>query len=197
MARGEALFRAEILGADRAARQMAQAAGRVTAKIDQEFKGRLQEEVTQAMKNVAPEETGLLKDIIESRISYPSSGHVRVTVRSEVRDPATNYPYTGVTRFGHKKPWIRAKHETSPEAFAPGAKTIAGDPKSQFYLDKGHAPALAVHAAGRYAEPIYRSRVRGYRPAGDWVERGVAAADRIVAEAADRVGRAMETEVLR
>jgi hypothetical protein len=188
--KGQLLIRATVERADRAARELDQAARRVDRAIRDEFQheGELNSDATEAMRDVAPVDTGLLQEVIEGRLSY-GSGAAVLTIHSPVRDPATNYPYTGVSRFGHRRQWIYPKHRASPDPFRPGSTTIAGDPKSKFFLDKGHAPALAVHLFGRYESPMFFARVRGYKPAADWVEAGLPAANEAAADALDRIGR--------
>ncbi len=184
---GQILLTAEVERADQSARNFTEASRAVDRDLIKLARGDLSDEATQAMRDVAPVETGLLKEVIEAKVSF-GRGQVRVSINSPVVDFDTNYPYTGVTRFGHRQAWIYPKHETQP-IFEPGRTTIHGDPQSQFFYEKGHAPTLKVHAKGRYETPIYRSRVRGYQPSGDWVERGLPAANDAAEELGNRVAR--------
>lgn len=175
-------------GADAVARKLEKSRAKLDPELSRDFRTTLNEDLVEAMQVVAPVDTGLLKELIEGKVSF-GRGKVRLLIESPVRDPATNYAYTGVTRFGHKKPWLYPKHATKAEPFAPGSKTLAGNPRSKFFLNIGHAPALAVHREGRYGKPIYRAAVRGYKPAGDWVEKGMPAAERAVTRSGERVVR--------
>lgn len=76
------------------------------------------------------------------------------------------FAYTNVTRFGHRKAFIVPIH----------------------------AKALRLPMVGGGA--IFRRRVRGYRPAGDWVDRAFEAADVQVERAEDRIGRELVSRVM-
>lgn len=181
------LLTASVVRAKQSASSFTAAAREVDRDLIRLSRGELADEATNAMKAVAPVDTEQLKEVIEAKISY-GRGKINVQIHSPVVDPDTNYHYTGVTRFGHRHAWIYPKHETEP-IFDPGKTTVHGDPQSQFFTDIGHSPSLRVHVQGRYGTPIFRSRVRGYKPAGDWVEAGLPRANEAAEELGNRVAR--------
>lgn len=187
--RGEVLLQATVTNAKESARGLRAGARRVNTSIDEEFEGRLQVEAVLAMQAVAPEDTGLLKEIIEAEVNR-GRGRTTLRVTSEVQDPASGFHYTAVTRFGHRKKFLRASHEGKPAGWSDK------DPTSgRRTFNQGRGPTMAVHTKGRYGQPIYRAVVRGYRPASDWVEAGMPAVDEAASRAADNIGRKVVTAV--
>jgi hypothetical protein len=86
-----------------------------------------------------------------------------VLVSADPVSRTDGYHYIGVTRFGHKKAFIKPIHERR-QASVISTGRRRSRPKSP---RKGTKPALAIFTATGL---IFRYRVPGYHPATDWVE---------------------------
>lgn len=117
------------------------------------------------LRGVAPEKTGHLKMGIRARISFQAA-HPMVNVVSESR-AAGGYNYTSVTRFGHRQAQITPR---------------AGSRFHGFYSEG-------------YETEIYPKRVRGYRPARDWVEAVMPQIKSELDRATRSLGRRFELEM--
>lgn len=72
------------------------------------FRGDLSRDMTRIARRWAPKRSGLLHERIETRV-HSRSGRIFATLHSQARNPQTGYPYTGVTRKGHRRRWIYPK----------------------------------------------------------------------------------------
>lgn len=105
-----AIFEARSSGGQRAAREMRQAARGIRRVMFEQMQ-LSQEQLTDVFRDFAPYDefedmdTIHLRDELEARLSFPR-GRIRITVHSPVRGAGgatwAPYPYTGVTRFGHR-----------------------------------------------------------------------------------------------
>lgn len=94
------------------------------------------------------------------------AGRITATMRSTARSDA-GYAYTDVTRIGHRKRWIYPK------------------PPRQF-----------LRFPARSGGFVFARRVRGQRPATDWVERAGKAIDADIDRRSDRIGRRIVSRLL-
>lgn len=164
--RGDAVFRATVHGYRRVAGKLSRAGREVQPVILAEFRGRLSRDALQALRRFAPEETGALKRAMAAPV-FSQGGVVRVTVRSPVRDERSRYPYTPVTRFGHRRRYIVPRR----------AKFLRF-----FWLKQGRWVTL--------------QRVRGQHPGHDWVATAEPQVLIEVDRAGERIGRAVTSRIL-
>lgn len=162
---GKVLVRASVRGARRSGFPL-NAAGRRAQGILLDQMARLAPDLTRIGRAYAPHDTGRLERGLKASVrSYGG----RITVQllsSAVSDEG--YPYTDVTRKGHRVAWIYPK---------PPRKAL------RFYWRK----------AGGI---VYAKRVRGYRPSRDWVDPAYRAFDAEVSRAEDRIGRQIVSRLL-
>jgi hypothetical protein len=164
--RGNAVFRASTKGYRRTAGKLSRTGREIQPLILAEFRGNLSSEVLDIAHAFAPEDSGRLQKELTAPVSS-SGGTVRVNLRSPVKDPESGYEYTGVTRFGHRKAFLTPVRAT----------------RFQFYSS----------VAGRVISP---ARVRGYKPASDWVEDAEPEMVEAVEESGEELGRVIVTRLL-
>jgi hypothetical protein len=131
---------------------------------DRELKNRInrtmrlaQKLIEEKVRSAAPEDTGLLKRGVWSRISFQRRGIVQVRIGASVR--RRGYDYTDVTRFGHRGRRVYPKR----------------------------ARNLRVHYQGHMKGYIWRPSVRGHHPRRDWVETAMPDVRRTLKRAGDRL----------
>lgn len=154
----EIKLRARIHGARALGRRFLRAAGLIKPDLREEL-ARLMPVHSRIMKTVAPKRSGELASEIRPRPS--GSGYEIISpVRSE-----EGFPYTGVTRFGHRVAFIYP-----------------------------HSPDGALHftIGGR---SIFAKRVRGYHPASDWARKGFPPAVAATQQSAQRLGRRIAAQL--
>lgn len=166
MARGDAVFRATVRGYRRTAGRLSRAGRTMQPVILAEFRGQLSRDALTILRDHAPEETGALKREMTAPV-FSRGGVVRVTVRSPVRDPQSRYPYTPVTRFGHRRRYIVPRR----------AKFLRF-----FWRKAGHWVML--------------ERVRGQHPASDWVRDAEPQVLVEVDRAGERIARVVTSRIL-
>lgn len=104
MARGHAVYDASVEGAGRASRRLDRAAAELPGVVRDEMR-LLQPEIEAIFVDSAPydyderDDTHLAEEL---EVDVSKGGRIRLVVNSPVRDPKSGYPYTGVTRFGHR-----------------------------------------------------------------------------------------------
>lgn len=169
------LFRITIEGAAESARAFDAAQRRLQDEIIHEFK-RLADVADAAYRDFAPKDRGLTERSVHSAVYFGNASEPRITVRAGVRDPESGYAYVRVTRHGHRKAVIHAKHRT----------------------DAGKPGMLKVHYMGHRNPHIfaYRRSVRGAAPFTDWVEEAELWLDPRIDRSVERLGRAIETRLL-
>lgn len=129
-------------------------------------------------QSVAPKrDTRLARGITSVR-----RGALVFEIVSNATDPQTGYRYTGVTRFGHKKLFIKPKVRSRATVLA--THTLRG---------RGRSAALRIVLPS--GEIIFRKQVKGYRPTHDWVEDGKPIAQREAHAAAMTLGQKVITRV--
>lgn len=114
------------------------------ARTTQSTPSQAARDVVPVYRRVAPKRSGRLAAQIHAQ-----DNEVLSTVRS-----AAGYPYTGVTRFGHR-------------------------PAVPDRIDPKRGRALRFTIGGRV---VYRASVRRYHPAVDWATRGLPDAERIATD---------------
>lgn len=88
-----------------------------------------------------------------------------IVVSATAVDPKSAFDYVGVTRFGHQKRFIVP---VSKSGRARKSRTVLRTSTGQFSTRS--AAKLVFTSRGR----LWRlSRVRGFRPKGDWVDRAI------------------------
>lgn len=175
--RGTAVYRLSIRGAGRKASQFTRMARDLQDEMIAELR-QFGREAQIIFVEEAPKDTD---DLSERIVAVPFFGRasrprVSIRVRPDVEGHETPHNYLDVTRFGHRKRRITPRRAT----------------------------ALAVHPAGHRNPHIvlYRSSVSGVpgeksRWRGDWVVPAAERADRIADAAERRLGRRIESRVLR
>lgn len=162
----EAVYRASTRGARRAGYDLSTAGRKIQPLILEEFRGHLAPALTRIARNFAPHDTGRLERGLKALVTS-GGGRVTVTlISTAVSDDG--YPYTDVTRFGHRVDRIYPVH----------------------------AKALRLPAPGRGPGFIFRAWVRGYHPAADWVDTASGAWEQEMDRAEARLGRAIDTRLL-
>lgn len=169
--KGEALVQLQVRGAARVRGELRGNARRVQDEINREFRQTIAPAATEVMQRAAPrgrkpkahKPGPRLRETIDTRVLFRST-KVRATVYSNAVDPFTGYHYTGVTRFGHRKKWIRPKKKRGPRA------------RLVFYYP-------------RASRVVVRKQTRGVKVSKDWTVAGFAELDVLAAEAGDRIGR--------
>lgn len=127
----------------------------------------------------APKDTG---DLAERITAVPFFGRaarprVSIRVRPDVEGHGSPHNYLDVTRFGHRKRVIRPRQ----------ARALAIHPE-------GHRnPHIVIYRASASGVPT----AEGSRWKGDWVVPAAERADRIADNAERRLGRRIESRVLR
>lgn len=165
--RGDAVFRVSVQGYRRVAGRLSAAGAAVQPLLNAEFRSRVSPGVLAAARGVAPRDSGLLQSELRAPVSS-SGGRVRVILRSPVRDPREpHYPYTDVTRFGHRVKVIKPK--------------------------RGEFLRFPASRTGRW---ISVRQVQGYHPGHDWVEDVESEAEAITDAAGESVGRTIATRIL-
>jgi hypothetical protein len=91
-----ARLQVETVGARRLASRMQRAAAELPAIMAEEMRGRLSPALVRAYRVFAPRRSGRLRGNIASRV-----GGTTLQVESTARSDQ-GYPYTGVTRYGHR-----------------------------------------------------------------------------------------------
>lgn len=174
--KGEALIRVQTRATRSITKDLSETGERIRRATLDEFRGRLGSEIEKAMIAAAPrgkkpssvKPGPRLRDTIHVRIN-PKARGVEANVYAQAIDPRTGYHYTGVTRLGHKKRWIRPLKRRGK-----GHKVLTfWSPQSGGFISK--------------------NQTRGVRPRKDWVLKGFAAADRSAQRAGDRLGRRVIT----
>lgn len=167
MAKGTMIFRAQTLGATRAARDLSRAARRMRTEMVREFRDHADELtipfVAAAPYDIQERDDYHLVDHIKASVS--SAGRVQAIVTAEAISPGSGFDYLDVTRFGHRGT-IRAR--------SGGFLKFPG-------LD---------------GQPIFAKETAGSHPGSDWVADAQPEGDAIAGELADRIGRAVVTRVL-
>lgn len=103
---GRVTFTAQV--SSREARRLRATAARVRPVLADELNRELAPRLVRVSRQAAPERTQALARGLRTR---PNRGTLPgVEVVSTVRS-AEGYPYTGVTRFGHRKRWIEPIHK--------------------------------------------------------------------------------------
>lgn len=151
-----ATFTARFRGADAYANRLTELTGFMTRELRDTVKNLGQRSVIVYQAH-APAKTGRLARGISSE---PAMGGTEV-VSVRARDPRSGYDYVGVTRFGHRKAWITPKAERA-------IATVASTKRARRI---GPAAALRIPVAG--GDAIFRHRVRGFKPAGDWATKAL------------------------
>lgn len=160
---GKAIFKANVYGADRQAREFGEAASAIPRVVRRDFQNELAGDLTGMFRDAAPydfdgRDNYHLQDNIDANMSR--GGGIRVTVTAEARSPESGYDYLDVTRYGH-------------------AGTIFPVRKRKLKWTQNGQRIVRPYSAGSTV-------------AGDWVEEGAAAADSAVDEAEGRIGRGIE-----
>lgn len=95
-------------------------------------------------------------------VAFFRANAVRVSVRA--RAVRDGFDYLPVTRYGHRVAEIRNKTKR----------------------------AMTVYPKGRHGRRVLRTKVRGYRPASDWVDVATRASDPFIDHEVQRLGRDIE-----
>lgn len=152
-------FRVEIEGAGPLAQRIRRASRAILPVTGAEMRG-LAPRLTRLFQGVAPRRSGRLSRSIASNMIGPTALETTSTARSD-----EGYPYTGVTRIGHRVAYI--------------------------YPRKGRALKITLPSG----EVIFRARVRGSRPTHDWASRGFRPAERAAEESGRRIGRQIAARI--
>lgn len=99
-----------------------------------------------------------------------------VLVEAHVKNPKDGYDYVGVTRFGHRKAWITPKWN----------RAIASVVSTGRKRRQRAGAALRLNIGGTV---LFRRRVPGFNPHGDWAERGWPRVERAADRASEQLGR--------
>jgi hypothetical protein len=169
------VFRIAVEGAGPSAQRFDRAQRRVQDSIIREYR-RIAPDIEAEFRAAAPVDRGQIRDRLRAVMSFNPASEPRITVRTAARDPESRYAYIRVTRFGHRKAIIRARHVT--ESGKPGMLKV--------YVEGHRNPHIF----------IFRHAVAGARPSHDWVATGAAAARPIVNAAARRLGRTITRSLL-
>jgi hypothetical protein len=164
---GKAIFRASARSARRPGYELRTRARRaIQSAILDEFAGNLAPSATRIARQFAPHRSGRLSRGLSASVTS-RGGRITVTLDSAaVSDEG--YPYTAVTRFGHRKQWIYPKPPNT---------------RLRFFS----------RSAGRV---IFPARVRGYKPLRDWVTSVSDAIEQDLTAAENRIGRQIVSRVL-
>lgn len=114
------------------------------------------EDVAQTAARLYRQEASKISKRVASGITVRKEGKTLV-VRASAKDPRSGYDYVGVTRFGHRKERIYPAKRRPASVVSTGKKR-----------GKGGRAALRFEINGKV---LYRSWVRGFKPAGDWADR--------------------------
>lgn len=176
--RGTNVYRVSVRGAGRVAANFTRAQRQLQDELIAELR-QFGREAQVVFIEEAPEDTG---DLQERITVVPFFGRairprVSVRVRPDLEGHETRHDYLPVTRFGHRRRTIRPKT----------------------------ARALAVHTEGHRNQQIFvvRHSVSGVPAAkdsrwkGDWVIPAAQRAERLAAASERRLGRRIDTRVLR
>lgn len=174
--RGEALIRVQTRATRSIAQDLSETGERIRRTVLDEFRGRLGREIERAMIRAAPrgkkpstvKPGPRLRETIHVRIN-PRARGVEANVYSSAIDPRTGYHYTGVTRFGHKRKWIRPLKR------------------------RGKGFKVLTFWSPRTGGFVSKAQTRGVRPRRDWVLKGMQEADRAAERAGDRMARRVIT----
>lgn len=164
MARG--VVRVSVRSARRPGFRPRGAQRRTQTAILDVFAGDLAPRLTRTFRSFAPHRSGRLERALSAKVG---SGGGRISVTVEADGPVSDdgFPYLDVTRFGHRKNKIVAKH------------------KDRF----GRQGALAFNG-------IVRRSTRGYHPSHDWVQDAYAATEAALDQAQSEIGRKVEGAIL-
>jgi len=108
-------------------------------------------------------------------IESTAAGNTAI-IRSTARDPKSGFAYTNVTRFGHRKEFIRPK----------GRGFQAFNVATRGRRARGRAATLRFTIGGRV---LYRPYVKGFRPKSDWVEDALPEIQREAERSSIRLGQ--------
>lgn len=175
--RGTDVYRVSIRGAGRVASQLSRAARQIQDEIVAEIR-QFGREAQLIFVEAAPEDTGDLRERITAVPYFGRAIRPRVSirVRPDVEGHETPHDYLPVTRYGHRKRRIVPKT----------ARALAIHPE-------GHRnPHIVVVRASVSGVPGKKSRWRG-----DWVIPAAERADRLADAAERRLGRRLDSRVLR
>lgn len=169
-------FLIRLEGANAAAARLGRARERLPTHVRAGIERAIEEGVV-LYRDAAPEgKSGQLKDSIEGR--WNRNSRVRSlgegVIAADPVDPESGYHYIGVTRFGHRKAWIRPTR----------ARMLVFPPSKGFVAD------------GR-GGLFYRRRVKGYKPETDWAQAPGEEMVRVVARISQEIGDQILTDAAR
>lgn len=160
-----AIYRASVRGARRPGYALSRAGRVIQRELLTEMSFGVGRDALRIARAYAPHDSGRLERGLDVSVrSY--AGRITATLRSSARSDA-GYPYTDVTRFGHRKAFIYP-----------------------------HPPRRFLRWQNRSGGFTFARRVRGQRPAFDWVGRAAAAIDVELDRAEDRIGRQIASRIL-
>lgn len=169
---GELLLRVSVRGAGRTARDFDRAARGTQDEIVRELRElAVRSEII--VREYMPEDSGDLKEGLHARFFFRAA-RPRFTLQSTARHQG--YPYTAVTRFGHRK------------------AVIEGRPFLTI-----HGPGVPRDGAPEHIARVVR-QVRGFgfgeKQPHDWMEEAMPRVQGEMAIAASRIGRRIESRLL-
>jgi hypothetical protein len=145
---GRVTFRAEVT--PRLARRFFRASQQVDTIIRRELHGDLAPRLLRVSRQAAPERRGRLARGLRA---VPGAGGHSVEVVSTVRSE-DGYPYTGVTRLGHRKEWIVPRRKKALRTPWGPRRRVRGYKPAGDWADKAHR--LAQPHVSRSAQRIGR-----------------------------------------
>lgn len=163
----DAVFRLSVRGAAREGRRLDRAQRALGREIIRSLT-RMARLGVSRLRTYARVDTGAMRDSIRFDV-VPTTARPRAVITIDPDARGAGIDYLNITRRGHRRQVITAK-------------------KSRF---------LAVHADGRFAKPLQMVSVRGFNPPTDWVNVAESEIDLDADAELDRLGRVIDTRVLR
>lgn len=160
-----AIFRASVQGAKKPGTKLSGAPREIQRVLLDEMGYRLAPQVTRIFRDFAPHDKGRLERGLQSTVTS-AGGRITVNVVSTAESD-DGYPYTDVTRFGHRKAWI----------YPTGGR--------KFLRFKGSGGGF-----------VFARRVRGQVRRVDWARLAGDATDQAIAEREDEIGRQIVSRVI-
>lgn len=188
------VLRVQVRGAGRAARSFSRAQRQLQDELIDAMRA-LEREINVVLGDHAPEDTRDTIESIRSRFWWRAV-RPRFTVQAGAPghggDPA---PYVNVPRFGHRVARIHPVRARALKIHYMGHRNPHVFVFRMWATGVGHPPQQAVLAQSRAGRSL-RTLRRAYQPA-DWVRDAQPEVDRLVEQAASRLGRRIDATVLR
>jgi hypothetical protein len=156
--------------------------------IRHQFLPQLGEVSIRLLRKEAPKWTGRLHEGIQVVGMSPSRTTPNIRIGVEVRDDK-GFPYLAATRFGRRA--IEAKGRSTP---ARTYRTPPGGVQGGGQRRPFRARMLSFEHT-QTIDPLYRRRVRAFKPRGDWVRRAEPAIRTAANDAFDFIGDEIQAKI--